>query len=154
MPPQVLGTPLHSSGVNRPQAILLHATVHLQRANGSDDDRRFRLEPGEPAFDVQELLGAEVGAEARFRQYDVREGESELRRHDRVAAMGDVAKRAAVHERGATLQRLDEVRVDRVLEQQRHGALRDRKSTRLNSSHVRISYAVFCLKKITSSNPK
>src|SRR3989442_8103036 len=27
------------------------------------------------------------------------------------------------------------------------GELRDRKSTRLNSSHVRISYAVFCLKK-------
>src|SRR3984885_15992118 len=26
-------------------------------------------------------------------------------------------------------------------------AMRDRKSTRLNSSHVRISYAVFCLKK-------
>src|SRR5437868_11296193 len=27
------------------------------------------------------------------------------------------------------------------------GALKDRKSTRLNSSHVSISYAVFCLKK-------
>src|SRR3989442_11861817 len=27
------------------------------------------------------------------------------------------------------------------------GSDRDRKSTRLNSSHVRISYAVFCLKK-------
>src|SRR5690606_41792363 len=27
------------------------------------------------------------------------------------------------------------------------GRLRDRKSTRLNSSHVKISYAVFCLKK-------
>src|SRR5690349_23964731 len=27
------------------------------------------------------------------------------------------------------------------------GAMRDRKSTRLNSSHVEISYAVFCLKK-------
>src|SRR5436309_14901751 len=27
------------------------------------------------------------------------------------------------------------------------GELRDRKSTRLNSSHVKISYAVFCLKK-------
>src|SRR5215475_14615647 len=26
-------------------------------------------------------------------------------------------------------------------------AVRDRKSTRLNSSHVKISYAVFCLKK-------
>src|SRR5690554_7683344 len=29
----------------------------------------------------------------------------------------------------------------------RASAKRDRKSTRLNSSHVRISYAVFCLKK-------
>src|SRR5207253_10288146 len=29
----------------------------------------------------------------------------------------------------------------------RRDALRDRKSTRLNSSHVAISYAVFCLKK-------
>src|SRR3989442_4919950 len=28
-----------------------------------------------------------------------------------------------------------------------HVRWRDRKSTRLNSSHVRISYAVFCLKK-------
>src|SRR5437660_10526865 len=28
-----------------------------------------------------------------------------------------------------------------------HGLLQDRKSTRLNSSHVAISYAVFCLKK-------
>src|SRR5690625_5365026 len=27
------------------------------------------------------------------------------------------------------------------------GAVKDRKSTRLNSSHVAISYAVFCLKK-------
>src|SRR5215813_14545350 len=29
----------------------------------------------------------------------------------------------------------------------------DRKSTRLNSSHVRISYAVFCLKKKTQEAP-
>src|SRR2546426_6829550 len=29
----------------------------------------------------------------------------------------------------------------------RRGAVRDRKSTRLNSSHLVISYAVFCLKK-------
>src|SRR5690606_41394024 len=28
-----------------------------------------------------------------------------------------------------------------------HGRQEDRKSTRLNSSHVKISYAVFCLKK-------
>src|SRR2546430_11465683 len=31
------------------------------------------------------------------------------------------------------------------------GGLRDRKSTRLNSSHSQISYAVFCLKKTTSN---
>src|SRR5690554_7071788 len=30
----------------------------------------------------------------------------------------------------------------------------DRKSTRLNSSHVRISYAVFCLKKKTKKHPE
>src|SRR3989442_10458463 len=30
---------------------------------------------------------------------------------------------------------------------------RDRKSTRLNSSHVRISYAVFCLKKKKTKAP-
>src|SRR3712207_8756292 len=29
----------------------------------------------------------------------------------------------------------------------RHGVVADRKSTRLNSSHANISYAVFCLKK-------
>src|SRR5436309_11288708 len=32
------------------------------------------------------------------------------------------------------------------------GGVRDRKSTRLNSSHVKISYAVFCLKKKTSTD--
>src|SRR3989442_8788816 len=40
---------------------------------------------------------------------------------------------------------------------QRVGAQRatqDRKSTRLNSSHVRISYAVFCLKKKKKTNRK
>src|SRR3712207_8154238 len=32
------------------------------------------------------------------------------------------------------------------------GVVVDRKSTRLNSSHANISYAVFCLKKITTSH--
>src|SRR5437773_9788731 len=31
---------------------------------------------------------------------------------------------------------------------------RDRKSTRLNSSHITISYAVFCLKKKTKNKPQ
>src|SRR5690554_7208145 len=60
-------------------------------------------------------------------------------------------------------QDLEQLRVDRIggaIERGVHGMVsggrcltysrsrcRDRKSTRLNSSHVRISYAVFCLKK-------
>src|SRR3989442_5990152 len=40
-------------------------------------------------------------------------------------------------------------RVRRHRDEQEH---QDRKSTRLNSSHVRISYAVFCLKKKKKQN--
>src|SRR5207245_9039212 len=38
-------------------------------------------------------------------------------------------------------------KVDTFKDQDVRGVLRDRKSTRLNSSHGSISYAVFCLKK-------
>src|SRR5690606_41716089 len=37
--------------------------------------------------------------------------------------------------------------IDGLVKIHRHGHVLDRKSTRLNSSHVKISYAVFCLKK-------
>src|SRR3712207_8454017 len=39
---------------------------------------------------------------------------------------------------------------DRLDSHDGHGSRGDRKSTRLNSSHANISYAVFCLKKKTS----
>src|SRR5437870_1868021 len=41
--------------------------------------------------------------------------------------------------------------VDAINKQNFKGVRSDRKSTRLNSSHVAISYAVFCLKKKTPS---
>src|SRR5437868_11977181 len=54
----------------------------------------------------------------------------------------------------AVRERLDRVRcqrgsglADRLIRIGKDCAARDRKSTRLNSSHVSISYAVFCLKK-------
>src|SRR3712207_8120963 len=53
-----------------------------------------------------------------------------------------VALRAGV--RGA---RLGRGRLSAVVRGGRSGDPRDRKSTRLNSSHANISYAVFCLKK-------
>src|SRR5690349_22829044 len=43
------------------------------------------------------------------------------------------------------LERQHDDRIDAEPDQRRRG--QDRKSTRLNSSHVEISYAVFCLKK-------
>src|SRR2546422_8520666 len=45
------------------------------------------------------------------------------------------------------LDGIEEHAVDREVAPQRIIARRDRKSTRLNSSHGYISYAVFCLKK-------
>src|SRR2546426_7220094 len=46
-----------------------------------------------------------------------------------------------------SLQRHDEERTRKEARIGPDGAGRDRKSTRLNSSHLVISYAVFCLKK-------
>src|SRR5438445_13820968 len=54
--------------------------------------------------------------------------------------------RRAGADRGRDL-RLPRLRVVPVRPVRAGGTLRDRKSTRLNSSHANISYAVFCLKK-------
>src|SRR2546430_13609334 len=59
--------------------------------------------------------------------------------------------------RSVKLAGLGEVRliVEVVHFKQRRRALaRDRKSTRLNSSHSQISYAVFCLKKKSMADPE
>src|SRR5437899_8512550 len=62
------------------------------------------------------------------------------REHERIA-----------HERPAMLVRQGELARDDRADQERfarpHCKSEDRKSTRLNSSHLGISYAVFCLKK-------
>src|SRR5690606_41085049 len=41
---------------------------------------------------------------------------------------------------------------DLLTSEEKESAAKDRKSTRLNSSHVKISYAVFCLKKKKKNN--
>src|SRR5207302_5353720 len=46
----------------------------------------------------------------------------------------------------------DSARAGPPLEHRPHLGAGDRKSTRLNSSHVKISYAVFCLKKKKKKN--
>src|SRR5438067_6229077 len=59
-----------------------------------------------------------------------------------------------IGQRGAAADRsdLDAGEADRDVEPSVDALLRDRKSTRLNSSHVSISYAVFCLKKKKITN--
>src|SRR2546428_9480279 len=75
-----------------------------------------------------------------------------LFRSGRVSVCGFDPQRdsaALRHEIGAALQSTslpDKLRVMEALRLNR-AADRDRKSTRLNSSHDQISYAVFCLKK-------
>src|SRR2546430_8098480 len=62
---------------------------------------------------------------------------------DRLGVGGVVAV-GALHERVlAVVGRCEEL----LARGAAHGPGRDRKSTRLNSSHSQISYAVFCLKK-------
>src|SRR3712207_7405555 len=58
-------------------------------------------------------------------------------------ALREAVRRYQLHRR--RLQLVDGVR-DLHVEEPR-GVVQDRKSTRLNSSHANISYAVFCLKK-------
>src|SRR5690606_41611497 len=59
-----------------------------------------------------------------------------------LAVRGRDFGREGHHRRGGPADRIGIGRCQR-----RQPPLRDRKSTRLNSSHVKISYAVFCLKK-------
>src|SRR3989442_10622789 len=73
----------------------------------------------------------EAAAAARLRQHSRQLGRVDTRRRPAVRRQSD---RADAARDGLLLGRSDCLRTDR-------------KSTRLNSSHVRISYAVFCLKK-------
>src|SRR3712207_7783543 len=72
------------------------------------------------------------------------------RRHERSAAPADVPGRHVREhvkaEHGVDVRILQHALFDHQLRARRL-LVEDRKSTRLNSSHANISYAVFCLKK-------
>src|SRR2546422_4206327 len=70
-----------------------------------------------------------------FRSRSVQRRQDRLRRGRRILAQGSAAKPADSSRLIALRRRVSEI------------AQQDRKSTRLNSSHGYISYAVFCLKK-------
>src|SRR3712207_7608415 len=64
---------------------------------------------------------------------------------------GRVPSRLALADGHVGAQRGARAAVARAAAGGAHRARRDRKSTRLNSSHANISYAVFCLKKKTNT---
>src|SRR5690606_18279114 len=108
---------------------LQRAKADLEGARASELEARFlaALSTERAFYDV--LGGRELLATARDR---TRRAEEQL-----ATARARVLSGAAVQTDSLTL----------LLELQRSRVEEDRKSTRLNSSHVKISYAVFCLKK-------
>ncbi len=104
------------------EILLVRAAVHLEGANGGDDHRHLGIQAAKPALDVEELLGAEVRAEAGLGDDDIAQRQCGARGKNGVAAVGDVAEGSGMHERGSALERLHEVGTDGVLEQERHGA--------------------------------
>ena len=110
------------AALDRVDAAVGVVAVVLERTRGRHEDDRVRAQPADAADDVEELLHAHVGAEAGLGHRVVAELERGARRDEGVVAVRDVGERAAVEERGLALERLDEVRLDRVLEQDGHRA--------------------------------
>ena len=100
-----------------------HARVVLDGAHRSHDDGTGDVQLAVTGLDVEELLRAQVGAEAGLREHDVRVLLGGAGGNQGVAAVGDVGERAAVDERRSTAEGLHQVRVDSVLEQCGHRTL-------------------------------
>src|SRR2546430_11271755 len=101
-----------------------------------------RVIAGATGWDLR--VGAEVDAAAEERAGGEHHGPCA-----EAAPVGrpDARDARAVREQAGD-HSLRELQPRKSLEQRPHGApVQDRKSTRLNSSHSQISYAVFCLKK-------
>ena len=104
------------------QLVLLAPSVHLERAHRGDDDDDRGFQAGHAALDIEELFGAQVRPETRLRDEVVRKLQSQSCGLDAVAAVRDVREGTAVNERGNPFEGLHKIRLDRILEQQRHGA--------------------------------
>src|SRR3712207_7454443 len=97
----------------------------------------IRRPPRSTLFPYTTLFRSELGLERAWLVVP-------LRQVHRVDAEGVVRRRGECRER---------LRVPAPAEDHRQPLALDRKSTRLNSSHANISYAVFCLKKKKQIKP-
>ena len=94
----------------------------LQRSHGGDQHDRARSQVADATGDVEELLHAHVRREARLGHDVLAELEPDPIGDERVVAVRDVRERAAVDEGRLTFERLHEVRLDRVLQDDGHRA--------------------------------
>ena len=115
---------LERAEILHPERVLGDAAVHFERPHCRHDDGGSGFQPGLAALDVEEFLRAEIGAEPRLGHDIVGELERGFGRHDRIAAVRDIGEGAAMHQRRRTFERLDEIGLDRLLEQRRHRAFR------------------------------
>jgi hypothetical protein len=103
-------------------AVGLESAVVCDGLGGGDDDSGGGAEAGGAAFDIEELLGAEIGGEAGFGDDVIGEFECEASGDGGAGALGDVGERAAMDEGGGSFERLDEVGMNGVAEEDLHGA--------------------------------
>src|SRR2546422_10954093 len=125
-------------GVERRSSLL-----RIRRCIGDQRASRLRLLNAEPAVDVDAGVAAKAGLRAPLVRDHALAGivELEQRRFDEAPLLRVLLRGVRL------LQVLLRGRILVVADVLEHQLLRDRKSTRLNSSHGYISYAVFCLKK-------
>src|SRR5689334_24558884 len=100
----------------------------------------IRRAPRSTLFPYTTLFRSELQEEPQHRV--LLEVEGRPRRRERLANLQEKALLLA-----PVVVRQVVLRPEREVPLERRLPLRDRKSTRLNSSHSSISYAVFCLKK-------
>ena len=93
--------------------------MELESSDRGDEHHRCGVESRAHALDVEELLGAEISAEAGLGDYIVAELERRRRRQHRITAMGDIGKRPTVDKHRVVLQTLDQIRLQRFF--QKHG---------------------------------
>src|SRR3712207_7161831 len=80
--------------------------------------------------------------------------ERHFRIYDHISVIGEMQNHVGYEPMAALLvNRLPVLVLHRDLFFKLQALFQDRKSTRLNSSHANISYAVFCLKKKNNINP-
>ncbi|CAB4852479.1 unannotated protein [freshwater metagenome] len=98
------------------------AAVRLQRTHRGHEHRRVGHHARVAALDVEETLGAHVGAEAGFGDEVLAAADTDEVADDGAVAVSDVAERASVHDDRSVLQRLQQVRLQGLAHDDGHRA--------------------------------